>query len=322
MTRRTIYLAGMQEVRKQRVEFVVDGDTVVGELCLPPGEGPFPAVIVGGPMTSVKEQVTGVYAKALAERGIAGLALDHRHYGESGGLPRQYEYSAHKIEDLKAGLDMLAKHPAVDPERIGATGVCLGVGYIMWASANNPRVKAIGAVVGYYRHVAEMRARDPEGFQSKVEQGIAARKHYEITGEVLLVPAVALTGDAAMTLPETFDYYGTPRAAVPNYTNAFAVMSREHFLPFDVQAAAPQIQAPVVMVHSEKALSPNWARKFYDDLTAPKRIEWIESKGQVDFYDDPKLVAAASDILAGHLLSSFAGKAPSDPLASAKAGLV
>ena len=52
-------------------------------------------------MTSVKEQVTGVYAAAFAVRGIAALAIDHRHYGESGGQPRQYEYSAHKIEDLR-----------------------------------------------------------------------------------------------------------------------------------------------------------------------------------------------------------------------------
>ena len=146
-----------------------------------------------------------------------------------------------------------------------------------------------------------MRARDPEGFQSKVDAGIAARQHYESTGEVLTIPAVALTGDAAMTTAETFDYYGTPRAAVPNYTNAFAVMSREHFLPFDVQAAAPRIQAPLAMIHSENALSPGWARRFYEAVTAPKQIHWIDSRGQVDFYDDPSLVRQASDVLADHL---------------------
>lgn len=52
----------------ERINFSVDGDSVVGNLHVPEGAGPFPGVIVGGPMTSVKEQVTGVYAKALAER--------------------------------------------------------------------------------------------------------------------------------------------------------------------------------------------------------------------------------------------------------------
>ena len=285
----------------QHVEFVVEGDIVVGDLYLPTGSGPHPAVIVGGPMTSVKEQVTGVYAQALAARGFAAMAIDHRHFGESGGQPRQYESYHHKIADLGAAIEELARHPAVDENRIGAVGVCLGTGYILWAAARNPRVKAIGGVAGYYRDVAELKARDGQGFQSKVDQGIAARQHYQATGEVLTIPAVATQGDAAMTLQETFDYYGTPRAAVPNYKNAFAVMSREHFLPFDVQSAATMIQVPMVMIHSEKALSPVWARRFYDNLNCSKQIHWLHSQGQVDFYDSPSLVAEASDLLAAHL---------------------
>lgn len=288
-------------MKRERIKFPVQGDTVIGDLYLPAGDGPHAAVIVGGPMTSVKEQVTGVYARALAERGFAALAIDHRHYGESGGEPRQYEHHGHKVEDLGAGIDALAAHRAVDAGRIGAVGVCLGAGYILWASIDRPAVRAVGAVAGYYRDVGEMRARDPDGFQSKVDAGIAARRRYEATGEVLTVPAVALTGDAAMTSKETFDYYGTPRAAVPSYTNAFAVMSREHFLPFDVQAVAPRIQAPLAMIHAEKALSPGWARKFYETVTAPKQIHWLDSPGQVDFYDDPSLVSQASALLADHL---------------------
>jgi len=291
-------------MQKERIEFQVEGEQIVGDLYLPSGTGPHAAVIVGGPMTSVKEQVTGVYAQALARRGLAALAIDHRHYGQSGGNPRQYENRHHKIQDLKAALEFLANHPGIDANRLGAVGVCLGVGYTMWTSADNPRVKAIGAVVGYYRDVAEMQSRDPSGFQAKVDQGIAAREHYEKTGEVLTVPAVATSGDAAMTTPELLDYYGR-RAAVPNYTNSFAVMSREHFLPFDVQSAAPKIQVPVCMIHSEKALSPHWARKYHDTLTAPKSIHWLESSGQVDFYDNEELVGKASDILAKHLHDSL-----------------
>lgn len=288
-------------MRKERLQFDVGGDRVIGDLYLPSeGTGPHPAVIVGGPMTSVKEQVTGAYARALSERGFAALALDHRHYGESGGQPRQYEHHAHKIADLQAGVEALATHPSIDADRIGAVGVCLGAGYAMWLSADSPRIKAVGAVAGYYRDPAEMRARDPEGFQAKVHQGVAARERYEATGEVITIPAVALSGDAAMTSEDTFAYYGT-RAAVPNYKNAFAVMSREHFLPFDVQAAAPRLRVPVAMIHSEKALSPAWARRFHEALTAPRQLHWLESRGQTDFYDDPRLIGQASDLLATHL---------------------
>lgn len=285
---------------KQRVRFEIEGETVVGDLYVPAGDGPHPAVVVAGPMTSVKEQVTGVYAAALAVRGIAGLAIDHRHYGESGGHPRQYERYEHKIADLRAATEWLADHPAVDSQRVGLAAVCLGSGYAAWASIDHPRVKALGTVAGYYRDPAAMKAKDPEGFQEKIDQGTEARRRFEETGEVVTVPAAALEGDAAMTLQDTFDYYATPRAAVPNYENAFAVMSREWFVPFDVQAAAECVQVPMLMVHSKRALSPPWAEKFFDALTCPKRIEWLESKAQVDFYDDPRLVGSASDLLADH----------------------
>ncbi|MEM7459487.1 MAG: alpha/beta hydrolase [Pseudomonadota bacterium] len=283
-----------------RIEFEVAGDAVTGNLYVPNSEGRHPAVIVGGPMTSVKEQVTGVYAKALSERGIAALCLDHRHYGESGGEPRQYEYYPHKIEDLKAGLVSLADHEAVNPDRIGAAGVCLGVGYAVWASIDNPLVKAIGGVVGYYRDVPAMQASDPKGFASKVEQGRLAREHFERTGKTEMIPAAALSGDAAMTLQSTYDYYATPRAGVPNYTNAFAVMSREYFLQFDVQSAASKIAVPTLMLHSENALSPNWARKFYESIDAEKSLNWIDGPNQTAFYDHAELVGQAAGHLADH----------------------
>jgi uncharacterized protein len=294
---------------RQRVFFEVDDVPVVGDLYLPADAGPHPAVVVGGPMTSVKEQVTGVYACALATRGFAALALDHRHYGESGGVPRQYELWMRKVADLRGALDWLAARPDIDGSRLGLVGVCLGAGYAAWAAVDNPRVRALGAVAGYYRDPAELSARDPAGFREKVEAGRAARERFEATGEVLTVPAAALTGDAAMTLPDTHDYYATRRAGVPNYRNEFAVMSREYFLPFDVQAAAPRLSVPVAMVHSEKALSPAWARRFYENVRAPKSLDWVDSNNQVDFYDDPRLVRAACDRLARHLREHLAGQA-------------
>lgn len=301
---------------KQRIRFEVGGETVVGELYTPAHPAPHRAVVVAGPMTSVKEQVTGVYACALATRGFAALSLDHRHYGESGGAPRQYEVWMQKVADLRAALAWLAQRPDIDAERLGLVGVCLGAGYAAWASVDEPRVKALGMVAGYYRDVAEMRAKDPEGFQAKVEAGIAARAHFEATGEVLSVPAAALEGDAAMTLPDTYDYYATSRAAVPGYLNRFAVMSREHFLPFDVQGAAPRLHAPLAMVHSERALSPAWARRFFAATTVEKSLDWLESQGQVDFYDAPPLVSSASDLLARHLELHLGRAAAAAPLGS------
>lgn len=287
---------------KQRVFIKLKDEQLVGELYLPLGPGPHPAIVVAGPMTSVKEQVSGVYAVALAMRGFAALALDHRHYGESSGQPRQLEHHEHKVEDLSAALDWLAQQASVDPERLGLAGVCLGAGYACYASGANPRAKALGLVSGYYRDPQQLRQRDLQGFERLIEQGRAARERYEQTGHNTLIPAAALDQDAAMSTASTVDYYATPRAGVPNYQNAFAVMSRERFLPFDVQAIAPRLTVPTAMIHARGAIAVPWAEAFYDALAAPKALTWLEAASQVDFYDQPGLVSAAADILAAHFV--------------------
>ena len=291
-------------LRPRRIAFRVAGEMVIGDLYAPSAAFSCPAVVVAGPMTSVKEQVTGTYARALAERGVAALAIDHRHFGESDGIPRQYEHHGRKVEDLRAAVTALAAETAIDSARIGAVGVCLGAGYTAMTVAEDVRLRALAMVAGYYRDPNEMRARDPLAFDAKVAEGRAAREDYEATGEVRIVPAAALKGDAAMQTNDTVDYY-TRRAAIENYRNAFAVMSREHFLPFDVQSVAARLRVPTLMVHSERALSPAWARKFHDALHPPKTLRWIDSRGQTDIYDDPAIVASACDLIAEHLLATL-----------------
>jgi hypothetical protein len=36
-------------------------------------------------------------------------------------------------------------------------------------------------------------------------------------------------------------------------------------------------------------------------VRSPKRELWLTSQGQIDFYDDPKLIAPAADAVAAHV---------------------
>ncbi|MBL9101473.1 MAG: alpha/beta hydrolase [Myxococcales bacterium] len=283
-----------------RVTFHVDDTPLVGTLHLPDGEGRHPAVVVDGPLTSVKEQAAGNHARALAERGFVALAFDHRHFGESGGSPRQYESPPAKIVDLRAAVDFLARHEAVDPDRIAALGVCAGAGYVAGAVAEDRRVRAFATVAGFFHDAAMQRKWMGDGYEAAVAGGVAARERYEATGLAETIPAVGKEGPVAMPLAEAYEYYGTPRGGVPNYVNAFALMSREFTLPYDAQSHAAKIDVPTRIIHSEKALAPPLARNFYDNLAGPKDLHWLASQGQIDFYDDPALIAASADLVADH----------------------
>lgn len=283
-------------IREERVAFEVESVDVVGVLRVPIGARASAALVFAGPMTSVKEQATGNYAVAMAARGFVTLAFDHRHFGESEGEPRQYEHPGRKVEDFRAAFAFIASRPEVDPERVGAIGVCAGAGYLAPAVAGDARIKAWGAVAGFFHDAGDQRHWFGDDYEPRLEQAIAAREHFEDTGEARMIPAVG-SGDVAMPLLEAFDYYGTDRGSVPNYVNEFALMSGEHTLPWDAQNAAYDITVPTIMVHSESAAAPSLARKFFASLAGLKEQIWVDSDNHIDFYDSPERIEAASDQL-------------------------
>ena len=327
-------MALMYDVSIKTVEIPFKGETVVGNLFTPKNVSePCAALVFLGPLTSVKEQVPGHYAKAMAERGFITLAIDNRYFGESSGMPRQYEHPGHKVEDIKGALDWLCQDGVVndgvvndgvvndgvvnsvadgsldcsiDKERLGAVGICAGAGYMSGAVAGDPRIKAFGGVAGFYHDVEQQKAWMGDGFDKAIDAAKALREEYEKTGKVTEIPAVGKEGDVAMPLEEAFEYYGTARGEHPNYVNAFNVMSREYTLPWHARGYASQITVPTLMIHSEKALTPALARSFYGDLGGEKKEIWMESKGQIDFYDDPALINPVADALAEHFRSVFA----------------
>jgi fermentation-respiration switch protein FrsA (DUF1100 family) len=294
-------------IHTTRVTFDADGETIVGLLRAPSSDAPHPALVLLGPLTSVKEQVPGHYADALARRGFVTLAFDNRHFGESGGQPRQYEHPGRKLADVRAALTFLGQRPEVAEGCLGALGVCAGAGYMSAVVAEDPRIRAFGAVAGFFHDVGKQREWMGERFDAAIAEGRAARERYETTGQAEQIPAVGREGDVAMPLAEAFEYYGTERGAHPNYVNAFAIMSREHTLPFDARGNAAKITAPTLMIHSEHALAPALARAFFADLRGSKTELWVESKGQIDFYDDPALIEPAADRLAEHFRKHLPG---------------
>ncbi|HEV3364411.1 MAG TPA: alpha/beta fold hydrolase [Acidimicrobiia bacterium] len=293
-----------QEVNRRRCEpvaFTSGGDRLVGLLYLPAGQ-PVAAVVTTGPLTSVKEQATGAYARALSERGFAALAFDHRTFGQSEGEPRQFESPEGKAADVRAAVTALAADERTRDLPVVAVGICAGAGYMARAVADDPRILGFAGVAGYYSNAAAFAESSPDTYQAAIARGRAAERRWRESGEVETIPAVAADGgDVAMPLREAYEFYGTSRGAVDNYTNGFAVQSLAYTTPFDAQEAAARIRVPFLLVHSEHALAPTLARQFYDAVSTPKSQLWLESEGQIDFYDDPRLIGLAADAIAEHV---------------------
>jgi fermentation-respiration switch protein FrsA (DUF1100 family) len=289
----------VQQAIKTRVTFQSEGETLVGDLFSPSEGEPAGLVIAVGPLTSVKEQAAGTYARTLAERGYAALAFDYRCFGESSGQPRQFQNPRANIEDIANAASALLADDQLKDVPVYGLGVCFGAGPMVSAVAEDSRFRAFAGVAGVYTDGAKTRAALADAYEARLERGRAAERRWRETGDAETIPAVAPDGgDVAMPLREAYEFYGTPRGHVPNYVNGYAVQSLAYTLPFDARGAADTIAVPLLIVHSEEALAPDLARAFYAAVKSPKQELWLQSQGQIDFYDDPKLIAPAADAVA------------------------
>jgi uncharacterized protein len=293
--------AAQAEVIATRVTFESDGQTLAGVLYRPDNATrALPGVVVGGSWTSVKEQMAGLYARELAERGFVTLAFDHTNFGESGGSVRELESAKLKTEDFRAAARFLSTRPEVAGDGVGVFGVCASAGYAAYAVASTPEIKSFGTVAAWLHDAPSAQSLYGERYGRFLADGQAALASYKASGSVRYVPAFSSTDqDAAMQMA-TPGYYGDPkRGAVPAWRNRFAQMGWVEWLTFDALKPAAEITKPVLMVHSDGSALPDNVRRFHAALKGPKTLHWMQGN-HLDFYDDPNLVDQSMDVMAVH----------------------
>ncbi len=277
------------EIATETVTFSADGIELVGDVRFPVGAQSAPAVVLTGPFTGVRDQVTGLYADSLARRGFATLAFDHRGFGQSGGR-RGHEDSQGKLADLRAAVDVLAARPEVDAERIGVVGVCLGGGYAVRAAATDPRLHAIAGVAGAYNSPAWFAGRmGADAYRGALASFVA---RYDQT-----MPAVAPEGgEAAMGGEEPYAYYGTERSTSASWRNEVTRGSLHSLMTLDALGAADVLgQTPLLVVHGrvDDYCSPELAVAVHERATGPKELHWVDCERHIDLYDQQPYVDEA-----------------------------
>jgi len=302
------------------VTFDSEGSLLQGNLYLPPDPSPAPGIIVTGSWTTVKEQMAGLYAERLAERGFVALAFDFRNWGASEGNPRQYESPERKLRDIANAATFLKERPEVKPDSIGALAICASAGYLAHAVGRGAAIKSIALVASWLHDASTVPAiyGGDAGVARRLEAAKAARAQFEMTGTAPYVAAYDPNDpDAAMFFP--LDYYGSnARGAVPEWTNRFAVMSWTDWLTFDAVSTAPGVRVPTLMVHADDAALPDNAKKFFAALPGPKHLFWTVGT-QTDFYDREPQVGLAVDVAVAHFRHTLGAPAGNAPLADRQA---
>jgi fermentation-respiration switch protein FrsA (DUF1100 family) len=285
------------KVTRQKVSFANRyGIRLTGDLYLPKStEGKtLPAIAISGPFGAVKEQSSGLYANALAERGYAVLAFDPSYTGESGGEPRDIASSDINTEDFSAAVDYLGLHPRVDRNRIGILGICGFGGFALNAAAVDKRIKAVVTSTMY--DISRVTAKSYNDSMTReqrtrlLEQISAQRWKDAETGAPAYGPRMnELKGGEPQFLVDYHDYYRTPRGFHPRSVNSngsWSATSMMSLMSMPILTYIAEISPrPILFIHGEKAHSRYFSETAYAAAAEPKELLIVPGANHVDLYD-------------------------------------
>ena len=280
----------------RQVTFDSNGITLHGVLYQPETEnGPFPGVIVAGAWTTVKEQMSGTYARALASLGFAALAFDFTGWGESGGDIRFKEDPGTKTADIHAAAKFMANLSEVDPNDISGVGICASSGYMAAAVADSPELKKL-ALVAAWLHTPEM-AEQIYGGADSVAGLIKTSRNAEKSDKQQVMVAASPTDSSSLMYQVPY-YTEEDRGLILAYDNKFNLSSWEPWLTYDGQESADRLTEPTLIVCSEAAALPAGARAYAKRTKAPVTELWLENVNQFDFYDRTDVVKKSTNAIA------------------------
>jgi len=128
-------------------------------------------------------------SKVLNDLGYVTLAFDMRGCGESEGEFGRV-ICLEQVEDTRSAVTFLAKHPAVDPRRIGLIGSSFGGAVAVYSGGVDTRVAAVISNGGWGDGERKFRGqhKSAEEWTRFVNMLKAGREHRAKTGKSLMVP--------------------------------------------------------------------------------------------------------------------------------------
>ncbi|GGZ32036.1 alpha/beta hydrolase [Streptomyces poonensis] len=280
-------------------------------------DGRLPAVVISHPGGGVKEQSPSIYAKRLARAGFAALVFDAAYQGESEGEPRGMENPFQRAEDIKSAVTYLTTRDDIDPDRIGALGICASGGYVPYAAQTDHRIKGVATVsavdMGSVIREGLGRTQDPAILKALLDQAGAARTA-EARGAapelVAWIPdnAEELLETAGRQFRETFEFYCTPRGHHPRAVQGWVLRSVDQLAQYDSYAMIELISPrPLLMIAGSEAESAYFSREAIAQAAEPKELVTIDGATHIDLYDRDEYVTPAVAELAEFFGKHLAG---------------
>jgi dienelactone hydrolase len=237
-------------------------------------EGATGAVVLGHGLSAVHDQRLTAYAERFADAGLAALVFDYRHFGSSGGEPRQLFDIATQLADWRIAIQHARGLEGI--ERVGLFGSSFGGGHAITLAAEEP-VQAVVAQCpmtdGFKASLLAPKATAAKLTKLALQDAAGAR----FGRAPKLVKAVGKPGEVAlMSAPDSVPGFASITPPDSVWVNAISARAGLGILRYRPGTKAKQIACPLLVCVCE--------HDSLVDVRASEQVAHDASQGELARY--------------------------------------
>lgn len=289
-------MTAQQSFTREDVVFASGDSTCAAWLYLPTDVPSPPVVILGHGLGATREMRLDAFAERFAQAGFAALAFTYRHFGDSGGQPRQLLSIKRQLDDWDAAIDYATSRPDVDVTRVAIWGSSFGGGHVITVAARHPELRAAVAQCPFTDGFASALALGPRS-SLKLAPVLARDLAAKVRGTApALIPLAAAPGTPAlMNAPDALPGYEALVPAGASFVNGVAARVIPSLSTYRPGRAARRVTLPILFCVSTSDTVTPPAQTLRYARTAPRGEVKTYDAGHFDFYVGEPFEALVSD---------------------------
>jgi fermentation-respiration switch protein FrsA (DUF1100 family) len=267
------------------VSFDSGDDTCAAWLYLPIGITSPPVVILGHGLGATREMRLDAFAERFAQAGIAALAFTYRHFGDSGGQPRQLLSIKRQLADWDAAIAWVKNRRDVDGTRIAVWGSSFGGGHAIMVAARHPELKAAVSQCPFTDGLASARALGPAESLKALPSVARDVVSLVLRTPPAMIPLAGRPGSLAlMNAPDALPGYEALLPSGATFRNEVAARVAPTIMTYRPGRMAKKIKFPILFcVSNTDSVTPP-AQTLRYARTAPTAEIKRYDAGHFDFY--------------------------------------
>lgn len=265
-------------------------------LYLPDTDQARPVIVMAHGLGGVRELRLDAFAERFAAAGYACLVFDYRHFGASGGEPRQVVSVRRQLEDWRAAVSCARSRPDVDTTRVLLWGTSFSGGHVIEVAAGDEGIAAAVSQCPFTDGAASRRVADLAS-AAKVGVNVVRDLVSALMGwaPVMVTVAGPPGSTALMTAPDVEAGYLALIPAGADFPNEVAARSAVEIMGYSPGRHAADVDCPILFcVCDADSVAPASATLRHA-LSAPRGEIRVYDQGHFDIYVGAGFEAAVAD---------------------------